>query len=109
LLSKIKIRSLNVYAQVLNPFLFTGYKGVDPDVAGADAANEIYPRYRTFLPGCKISVITLKNIFDMKSIKQYLQKFWPVGLAVILLQGFSSCQKELNYSPEVFRFGAKCL
>ncbi len=38
----------------------------------------------------------------MKNIKQYLNKFWPVGLAVMLLQGFSSCRKELNYTPEVF-------
>jgi len=56
LLNKIKIHSLNIYAQVLNPFLFTGYKGVDPDVAGADAANEIYPRYRTFLLGAKLGL-----------------------------------------------------
>jgi starch-binding outer membrane protein, SusD/RagB family len=38
----------------------------------------------------------------MKNIKQYLKKLWPVGAAAILLQGFSSCRKELNYSPEVF-------
>jgi len=50
------VHSLNIYAQVLNPFLFTGYKGVDPDVAGADAANEIYPRYRTFLLGAKLGL-----------------------------------------------------
>jgi len=56
LLNKISVHSLNVYAQVLNPFLFTGYKGVDPDVAGADAANEIYPRYRTFLLGAKLGL-----------------------------------------------------
>jgi len=56
LLDKIKVHSLNIYAQVLNPFLFTGYKGVDPDVAGADAANEIYPRYRTFLLGAKLGL-----------------------------------------------------
>jgi TonB-dependent starch-binding outer membrane protein SusC len=56
LLNKIKIHSLNVYAQVLNPFLFTGYKGVDPDVAGANASNEIYPRYRTFLLGAKLGL-----------------------------------------------------
>jgi TonB-linked SusC/RagA family outer membrane protein len=56
LLSKINVHSLNVYAQVLNPFLFTGYKGVDPDIAGADAANEIYPRYRTFLLGAKLGL-----------------------------------------------------
>ncbi|MFI5163372.1 MAG: SusC/RagA family TonB-linked outer membrane protein [Sphingobacteriales bacterium] len=56
LLDKIKIHSLHIYAQVLNPFLFTGYKGVDPDIAGADAANEIYPRYRTFLLGAKLGL-----------------------------------------------------
>jgi len=56
LLGKINVHSLNIYAQVLNPFLFTGYKGVDPDVAGADAANEIYPRYRTFLLGAKLGL-----------------------------------------------------
>jgi hypothetical protein len=38
----------------------------------------------------------------MKNIKQHLNKFWLLGLAVILLQGFSSCRKELNYTPEVF-------
>jgi len=56
LLDKIKVHSLNIYAQVLNPFLFTGYKGVDPDVWGADAANEVYPRYRTFLIGAKLGL-----------------------------------------------------
>lgn len=56
LLNKISVHSLNIYAQVLNPFLFTGYKGVDPDVAGADAANEVYPRYRTFLLGAKLGL-----------------------------------------------------
>ncbi len=56
LLNKIKVHSLNIYAQVLNPFLITGYKGVDPDIAGADAANEVYPRYRTFLLGAKLGL-----------------------------------------------------
>lgn len=56
LLNKIKVHSLNIYAQVLNPFLITGYKGVDPDINGADAANEIYPRYRTFLLGAKLGL-----------------------------------------------------
>lgn len=56
LLKKIKVNTLNVYAQVLNPFLFTGYKGVDPDIAGADAANEVYPRYRTYLVGVKLGL-----------------------------------------------------
>lgn len=37
----------------------------------------------------------------MKSITQYLKKSWPVYMSVLLL-GFSSCRKELNYTPEVF-------
>lgn len=37
----------------------------------------------------------------MKSITQYLKKSWLVYLPVLLL-GFSSCRKELNYTPEVF-------
>lgn len=56
LLKKIKVNTLNVYAQVLNPFLFTGYKGVDPDIAGSAAADELYPRYRTFLVGVKLGL-----------------------------------------------------
>jgi len=56
LLNKIKVHSLNIYAQVLNPFLFTKYKGVDPDVSGADSGNELYPRYRTFLLGAKLGL-----------------------------------------------------
>jgi len=55
-LSKIKVHSLNIYAQALNPFIITGYKGVDPDIAGANASNEIYPRYRTFLLGAKLGL-----------------------------------------------------
>src|ERR1700740_1027862 len=37
----------------------------------------------------------------MKSITNYLKKSWPVYLPMLLL-GFSSCRKELNYTPEVF-------
>jgi len=50
------MNSLNVYAQVLNPFLFTGYKGVDPDISGGNSSNELYPRYRTFLLGLKLGL-----------------------------------------------------
>src|SRR6201999_4011603 len=42
----------------------------------------------------------------MKSIKQYSKKFWPVAMAIVLMQGFSSCRKELNYKPEVFSTAA---
>lgn len=55
-LKRMHMNSLNVYAQVLNPFLFTGYKGVDPDVSGGNSSNELYPRYRTFLLGLKLGL-----------------------------------------------------
>ena len=42
----------------------------------------------------------------MKNITQYLKRLWPVGLALMLVQGFSSCRKELNYTPEVFATAA---
>lgn len=41
----------------------------------------------------------------MKSITRYLKKSWPVYLPVLLL-GFSSCRKELNYTPETFASAA---
>ncbi len=56
LLQKAKIRSMNVYAQAIEPFLFTKYKGLDPDISGADGSNETYPRYRTFLVGVKLGL-----------------------------------------------------
>lgn len=56
LLSKIKIRSLGVYAQVLEPFLFTGYKGTDPEIGVAQGAYDIYPRFSTYLFGLKLGL-----------------------------------------------------
>ncbi|SDF86236.1 SusC/RagA family TonB-linked outer membrane protein [Mucilaginibacter gossypii] len=56
LLKKIKVNTLNIYAQALNPFVFTSYKGIDPDIAGNYASNEIYPRYRTFILGARLSL-----------------------------------------------------
>jgi hypothetical protein len=38
----------------------------------------------------------------MKSLNQYLKNSGMIVFAVVLLQGFSSCRKELNYTPEVF-------
>lgn len=56
LLSKIKIRSLGVYAQVLEPFLFTEYKGTDPEIGVAQGAYDIYPRFSTYLFGLKLGL-----------------------------------------------------
>jgi len=56
LLSKLKIRSLNVYAQAMEPFLFTGYKGTDPEIGVAQGAYDIYPRFRTYLFGLKMGL-----------------------------------------------------
>lgn len=56
LLQRIKARSLNVYVQAIEPFLFTKYKGLDPDVSGDYGSNETYPRYRTFMVGAKLGL-----------------------------------------------------
>jgi TonB-linked SusC/RagA family outer membrane protein len=56
LLQKVKVRSFNIYAQAIEPFLFSKYKGLDPDVAGDYGSNETYPRYRTFLLGVKLGL-----------------------------------------------------
>lgn len=54
LLSRVKIKSMGVYGQVLEPFLFTKYKGIDPEI---DAGSyDIYPRFRTILFGVKIGL-----------------------------------------------------
>lgn len=53
-LSKAKISSLRVYVQALEPFLFTSYKGVDPEIGVSQ--YDIYPRYRTFLAGLQLSL-----------------------------------------------------
>ncbi|MFY0256014.1 SusC/RagA family TonB-linked outer membrane protein [Chitinophaga sp. 30R24] len=54
LLSKAKIRSLRVYAQVMEPFLFTKYKGIDPEISTGQ--YDIYPRYRTILFGANLGL-----------------------------------------------------
>jgi hypothetical protein len=51
----MKLRSLNVYVQAIEPFLFTKYKGLDPD-NGNPTQLENYPRYRTFLIGAKLGL-----------------------------------------------------
>lgn len=53
LLSKAKINSIRTYVQVTEPFLFTKYKGVDPEIGVGQ--YDVYPRYRTFLVGMQLS------------------------------------------------------
>ncbi|GAA0546224.1 SusC/RagA family TonB-linked outer membrane protein [Chitinophaga japonensis] len=55
LLSRIKIRSLRAYVQVMEPFLFTGFRGIDPEINGP-GSGDIYPRYRTFLFGVNLGL-----------------------------------------------------
>lgn len=54
LLSKARISSLRVYAQVLEPFLITKYKGIDPEISAG--SYDTYPRYRTFLFGVQLGL-----------------------------------------------------
>jgi TonB-linked SusC/RagA family outer membrane protein len=56
LLRTAGIRSMNIYLQAIEPFLFTKYKGLDPDVGGSYGSNETYPRYRTFIIGAKLGL-----------------------------------------------------
>jgi hypothetical protein len=51
-LAKAKISSLRVYVQAVEPFLFTKYKGVDPEIGVGQ--YDVYPRYRTFLFGLQL-------------------------------------------------------
>jgi TonB-dependent starch-binding outer membrane protein SusC len=53
ILSKAKINSLRVYVQAIEPFLFTKYKGIDPEIGAGQ--YDVYPRYRTFLFGAQLS------------------------------------------------------
>ncbi|ASZ11067.1 SusC/RagA family TonB-linked outer membrane protein [Chitinophaga pendula] len=54
MLSKLKVNSLRVYAQVMEPFLITKYKGIDPEIGVSQ--YDVYPRYRTFLAGVQLSL-----------------------------------------------------
>ncbi|MBN9297045.1 MAG: TonB-dependent receptor [Filimonas sp.] len=53
LLQKAKINSLRFYVQAVEPFLFTKYKGIDPEIGVGQ--YDTYPRYRTFLFGLQLS------------------------------------------------------
>jgi TonB-linked SusC/RagA family outer membrane protein len=54
LLAKVKASSLRVYGQVMEPFLFTKYKGIDPEIGVG--SYDVYPRYRTFLVGLQLGL-----------------------------------------------------
>ena len=49
--SKAKMNNLRVYANVMNPFLFTPYSGMDPETDNYIAA---YPNQRTFSLGVQV-------------------------------------------------------
>jgi len=48
------ISSLRIYAAVQNPFLITGYSGLDPEIFGG-IDNNIYPRPMTTLLGLSVN------------------------------------------------------
>ncbi len=60
IVERMKIRSMNVYIQFLEPFLFTKYKGVDPEISQistgtwSGSSYELYPRYTTTALGLRV-------------------------------------------------------
>ncbi len=63
IVNKLHARNLNVYIQFQDPFIITGYKGVDPEISQVTYGNwpggsnyDIYPRYKTSTIGVKIGL-----------------------------------------------------
>lgn len=66
LLNKIRLSSANIYLQFTDPFIFTNYKGVDPEITqintgtwsggSATSSYDIYPRYRSTILGLRIGL-----------------------------------------------------
>jgi len=58
LLDKIKLSKLRIYAQVVNPFTFTSYSGLDPEISGGSVNFGIdegaYPNQRQLLFGLNV-------------------------------------------------------
>ncbi len=50
---KLVGKYLNLYATVQNPFVITGYEGLDPEI-GNGIDNSVYPRPRTYLLGVSV-------------------------------------------------------
>lgn len=53
MLQRVGANRLRIYAQISNPFTFTGYNGLDPEVYGTDTAT--YAHYRQFQLGIDLS------------------------------------------------------
>ena len=66
ILNRLRINSANIYLQFTDPFIFTNYKGVDPEItqintgqwSGGNATSnyDIYPRYRSTILGLRIGL-----------------------------------------------------
>lgn len=66
ILSKAGISSANIYLQFTDPFIFTNYKGVDPEITqintgqwqggSATSSYDIYPRYRSTIVGIRLGL-----------------------------------------------------
>lgn len=58
LLDKIRLSKLRIYAQVVNPFTFTSYSGLDPEISGGSVNFGIdegaYPNQRQLLFGLNV-------------------------------------------------------
>ena len=50
----LKGKSLKVYATAQNPFVFTKYVGLDPEI-GSGIENNFYPRARTYVFGLNVN------------------------------------------------------
>lgn len=50
----LKSKSLKIYATAQNPFVFTKYVGLDPEI-GSGIENNFYPRARTFVFGLNVN------------------------------------------------------
>lgn len=61
LLSKVKINNMNIYVQAINPFIFTKYPLVDPEVQGSyRSSTDVNPN--TFDPIAPLNNISTKSI-----------------------------------------------
>ena len=54
IISKFGCKHLRIYATVTNPFVFTKYKGLDPEVAGG-IDLDVYPRPVSFQLGVNLN------------------------------------------------------
>ncbi len=55
-IQRLKIKSLRIYADAFNPFIFTKFVGWDPENASGNSANNQDFRTRTFILGVNLSL-----------------------------------------------------